>query len=461
MEGPSSSARAPSGHRIDMLQGSLWDKVLIFAVPLAASGVLQQLFNSADVAVVGRFVGNTAQAAVGSTSALVNLFINLFVGLSVGANALIARLIGQGKEDDIQRALHCAIAVALIGGVTMAAVATAAIGPALALLRTPDDVIGQATMYLRIYFAGMPFILLYNFGAAILRSKGDSRRPLYVLFAAGILNVALNLLLVVVFHLDVAGVAIATIIANALSSGLVLWFLVREEPAFRLQFRRIAVHWPSLYRIMAIGVPAGLQGMVFSLSNLCIQYAVNSFGSATMAGSIAGWYYEIFAFFMVAAFGQSALTFTSQNFGAGNLDRCKRIFRICMGLSLACSGLVTLAYLRMPRALIGLYSADEAVIAAGVVRMKCAASLVWLTCFYEICGSSLRALGSSMLPAVITLVGTCLFRVFWVVVLFPRFQDFGMLMLVYPATWILTGGAMMVAYFLKRRKLFRLCGQGL
>ncbi len=454
--------KVPSrNHKIDMLNGSLWDKLLIFAMPIAASSLLQQLFNSADVAVVGRFAGHTAQAAVGSTGPLVNLFINFFVGLSIGANAVIARKIGRGEEESVQKALHCAMAIALISGVAVALVANGIVKPALALLRMPADVVDQATLYLRIYFAGVPFIMVYNFGAAILRSKGDSRRPLYVLMAAGVLNVVLNLLLVVVFHLDVAGVAIATVVSNALSSGLVVRFLLKEDRPFRLYPRRIALDWRSLSLILAIGVPAGVQGMAFSLSNLCVQYAVNSFGPATMAGSVIAWYYEIFAYFTISAFSQASVTFTSQNYGAGKVERCKRIFRLCLGLSLAFSGSMTVVYILAPRALIGIYSTDEAVIAAALIRMKYAAALAWMNSFYESGGSSLRAMGCSVVPAVIILIGTCLFRVIWVLVLFPLFPHFRTLMLVYPATWIVTGAAMMAAYFVLRRKLFRLCGQGL
>lgn len=444
-----------TGHQIDMLHGSLLDKILLFALPLAASSILQQLFNSADVAVVGRFAGNTAQAAVGSSSPLINLFINFFTGLSIGTNAVIARQIGQGENDKIQKSVHTSVALALVSGLAMAFLGIIITRPALNLMGTPSDVIEQAVLYLRIYFGGMPFILIYNFGSAVLRSKGDSRRPMYSLFSAGILNVLLNLLLVIVFHLGVAGVAIATVISNAMSAALVIWFLMTEEPLFRFKLQSLCLDKTSLSSILMVGVPAGIQSMVFSLSNVCIQSAINSFGTITMAGSTDAWYFEAFAYFMVSAFAQTAVTFTSQNFGAGNQERCKKIFNMCMASSLLFSGILVTLFEFGQHFFIRLYTTDEAVISAALIRMSHVLILEWMPSTYEISGSALRGMGHSVLPAMITILGTCVFRILWVFTVFARFHDFGVLMTAYPVSWVLTGSVMIAAYYIIRRKLFR------
>ena len=282
-----------------MLSGSLLDKICLFALPLAASSILQQLFNAADIAVVGRFASSRALAAVGSTSSSINLLINLFVGLSVGANVVIAQFIGQHKMQKVAQAVHTVISVALLSGVFLLALGQFAARPLLTLMRTPPDVIGLSVRYLRVYFLGMPFVMLYNFGAAILRSKGDSKRPLYCLTVAGVVNVLLNLLLVIVFRMSVAGVAIATVVSNMVSATLILSFLAREDAPFRLNLRRLALQKEYVLGIVRIGAPAGLQGMVFSFSNVCIQSAINAFGADAIAGGAAANTFEMFAFFPI------------------------------------------------------------------------------------------------------------------------------------------------------------------
>ena len=298
-----------------MTHGSLWNKLLLFALPLAASSILQQLFNSVDTAVVGRFASSRALAAVGSNSSLIALMINLFIGISLGSNVIISRYIGQ-------KALCSGIFVLVLGQFIAR--------PVLTLMGTPKDVIDLAVLYLRIYFLGMPFIMLYDFSSSILRSIGDSRRPLYALIAAGIINTGLNLILVIVFHLGVSGVAIATVVSNIVSSGILFYILLHEQEPIRVRLCGLSIDWGELKKILIIGVPAGLQGMVFSLANVCIQSMINSFGSNAIAGSAAALNFEFFAYFMVNAFAQTTVTFTSQNYGAGDFKRCKKVYRLCM-----------------------------------------------------------------------------------------------------------------------------------
>jgi len=435
-----------------MLNGPLLGKMILFALPLAVSTVLQQLFNAADIAVVGRFASRQALAAVGSNNATINLLIGLFVGLSIGTNVLIAKFIGQGATERVQKAVHTSIVVALVSGVFLLFVGQVYSRPMLEFMEAPHDVIDLATLYLRIYFLGVPFIMLYNFGSAILRSKGDSKRPLYCLFLAGVVNVILNLVLVIVFHLGVAGVAIATVVSNVISSSLVMWFLFHEEPLVRVSLSRLRLHTEELRGIFAIGAPAGLQGMMFSLSNVCIQAAVNGFGSAAVAGSASALNFEFITFMLTDAFAQAVTTFTSQNYGAGNAERCRRIFWLGMWTSLllkACSIFVIYCF---RSALISLFTVDPAVLPFAMARLRYV--LLWgiTSVPFGVAGSALRGLGRSMIPAVLTVVGTCLFRIAWLFTAFAARHTFVMLMLAYPASWVLTSVMMTAAYFIYSKK---------
>lgn len=448
-------AKGAAGPRqMDMLHGSLLDKILLFALPLAASSILQQLFNSADVAVVGRFAGSQALAAVGGNSSVVSLLINLFVGLSVGANVLIANYIGRGKKDQAQEAVHTAITIALISGIFLIFVGFLAARPLLSLMNTPEDVLDLAVIYLRIYFLGMPFVMLYNFGGAILRSVGDTRRPLYCLLISGMVNVCLNLFFVIVCKLSVAGVAIATVLANMVSSGLIVYFLVHEEGAIRLSLSRLSLKKEHALRMIQIGVPAGIQGMVFSLSNVCIQTAINGFGSNAVAGSAAAVNFEFFTYFVTNGFGQAAVTFTSQNFGAGELERCKKIFRLSMGCGLIFTGLMSMAFVLGRNLLIRVYTVEDPVIAYAMVRVLYVETFACLPVTYEVGGAALRGLGYSMLPAILTVIGSCGFRILWIYTVFQKFSDFFVLMVVYPVTWVITGSMVLAAYFIMRKKAF-------
>lgn len=438
-----------------MLSGSLLDKIMLFALPLAASSILQQLFNSADVAVVGRFAGSQALAAVGSNGSTVNLLLNLFIGLSVGANVVIATHIGRGETQKVQEIVHTVMALALVSGVFLLVLGMIVAKPLLILTESPHDVIDLATVYLRIYFLGMPFIMVYNFGAAILRSTGDTKRPMYCLIFSGVINVCLNLVLVIVFHLGVAGVAIATVTANGVSAGMILYFLTHEEDMIRLHLNKLFFKGEYLKAVGKIGAPAGIQGMVFSLSNVCIQTAINGFGSDAAAGSATALNFEMFAYYLVSAFAQATVTFTSQNYGAGQVGRCKKVFRQSLFSGICFSGLLCAVFMVWSDFFVRIYTVEEAVIPYALARMAHVLVFLWMTNTYEISGSALRGMGHSLLPAMLTLLGSCGFRILWICTVVRKYNSYDILMNVYPVSWVITGGAVMTAYLIIRRKVFR------
>ena len=441
---------------MDMLGGSLADKILLFALPLAASSILQQLFNSVDVAVVGHFASDpaAATAAVGCNGPVINLIINLFVGASVGANVVIANHIGAKDPEKANKAVHSAMTLAVLSGFLLLIIGLIVSKPILTAMNTPDAVLGYAVDYLRIYFLGMPFIMVYNFGAAVLRSIGDTKRPLICLVISGVLNAVLNMFLVIVFHLDVKGVAIATVISNVVSSTLVVIFLIRERSEVHLDIRKLAISRPDLVRILRIGVPAGLQSMVFSLSNVIIQSVLNGFGTAAVAGSAVSINYENFSYFIIAGFTQAAVTFTSQNYGARNAERCRRIFRICMAFSIIFTACLSWIFLLGRSLFASLFTSDPDVMRYAMARMVCILSFNALSSSYEVGGASLRGIGYSMTPALLTIFGTCIFRLFWAYVVTPLCPTFEMLLSVYPISWIITGSAVLIAYFVLRKRAF-------
>ena len=438
--------------QMDMIHGPMFYKILFFALPLAASSILQQLFNSADVAVVGRFAGSAALAAVGGNSPVINLLINMFVGLSIGANVIIANFIGQGREDKVKEAVHTVMSVALISGVSLLLIGIIIAKPILLMINTPSEVINLAVLYLRIYFLGMPFVMVYNFGAAILRSTGETRKPLYCLIISGIINILLNLLLVIVFHLSVAGVAIATVIADGVSAFLVVYFLSHSDDAIRLNIRELSLNKEIVVKVIKIGAPAGLQGVVFSLSNVFIQSAINGFGTHAMAGSSAGLNYEYFTYYMINAFNQTAVTFTSQNYGAKDLERCKRAFRISLVTGMALTLVMSFIFVGATDFFAGIYTNDPVAIKYARIRMKHVTLLECLTGVYEISGGALRGMGHSLLPALLTVIGSCGFRVVWLYTVFKVVPTFTMLMNVYPVTWVITGTMVMTSYLIIRKR---------
>ena len=439
---------------LDMCNGPLGPKILLFALPLMLSSILQLLFNAADVIVVGKFAGDASLAAVTSTGSLINLLINLFMGLSIGANVVVAQAIGHGDQPRTERAVHTSVVISLVSGVLLAVVGFFCARQFLEWMDSPENVIGLSALYLRIYFLGMPASLFYNFGSALLRAQGDTRRPLNYLTLAGIVNVCLNLLLVIVFHLDVAGVAIATVISQYISALLVLRCLLRETGPLHLEPSQLRVDREILGAIVRIGLPAGFQGVVFSISNVVIQSSINSFGDIVMAGSGASANIEGFVYMGMNAFYQTCLTFTSQNYGAGKSDRVDKVLLWCQFDSLV-TGLVlgNLAYLFGPQ-LLSIYSPSPDVIAQGMVR------LLYVSAPYALCGimdvmvGSLRGLGWSVVPMIVSMVGACGLRLVWIATVFQVIHTPQCLYFSYPVTWIITGAVHIICFLVIRKKAY-------
>lgn len=438
---------------MDMLSGELAGKLILFSLPLACSSILQQLFNSADVAVVGRFAGDTALAAVGSCVALVGIFVNLIVGLSVGPNAVLANLIGQKKREHINPMIHTILTFGLILGILLMVIGMLVSRSVLELSGTPDSVLQVALLYIRIYFLSLPCMLVYNFGAAVLRSFGDTRRPMYYLIVSGIINVILNLILVIVFQLGVAGVAIATVISNIVSAVMVLTYLYHREDEFQFRFHKMKIEKKDLKKILMIGIPAGIQGAIFSISNVFIQSGINSFGEAAIAGSSLALNFEYFTYDIASAFAQAAVTFTSQNYGAGNIKRCKKIFWLCMLFGMGFTEILSVVFILWDKFFVGIYTTSASVAAFGIIRMRHVCSLEGLTATYEVESAAMRGMGKSLEPSIVTILGTVVFRMIWMVTVFRMFPTYEMLMNVYVASWIFTGGTIFVIYQLHMKEI--------
>ena len=440
----------------NMLTGSLADKLILFALPLAASNILQQLFNSVDVAVAGRFAEDGALGAVGANTAIIALIINLLTGLSLGTNVVIATLIGQGRKNDIPKVVHTSVAVGIISGLIITVAGIPLSEQMLILIGTPKDILVLASLYLKIYFLGMPFILVYNFGAAILRSIGDTKLPMYALVISGIINTGLNLILVIVFHMGVSGVAIATVVSNVISCVIVMMALIRHKDEWiRFKFSELKIDRYYLKKIFAIGAPAGLQGALFSFSNVFVQSGINSFGKAATAGSSVGLNFEYFTFYMANSFTQAAITFAGQNYGAGNLKRCRKICRQCIILALVFTEIMAFVFgvFRTPFA--SLYTPKPAEIEYAVTRMMNVMIFEGMVALYEVPGGVMRAMGHSYLSSVIAIFGTVVFRLVWMGTVFVKWHSFEMLMTVYPVSWILITVIMLPAYFIVIRKAER------
>ncbi len=440
-------------YRIDMTNGSLLPKLLKFSFPLMLSSLLQLLFNAADIIVVGKFAGHQALAAVSSTGALVNLIVNLFIGLSVGTNVLVARQIGARENDKIYKTVHTAMALSFIGGVILTIFGVVMAHPLLELMNVPSDVIDLSTLYLQIYFLGITAMLVYNYGAAILRAKGDTKRPLYFLTIAGVINVGLNLILVIFFHMGVAGVGIATTISQVVSAGLVFYCLMNEQENMRLRPKEMKVDMPTLVEIMKIGLPAGIQGSVFSLSNVVIQSTINSFGSAVMAGNGAAGNIEGFVYVGMNAFYQSCLTFTGQNYGAGKIDRVKKTLYCCQFLVIVTGLVLGLGAWFFGEPLLSIYASEADVIQAGMVRLGYVARFYFLCGIMDVMVGSLRGLGYSIFPMIMSLIGACLFRLLWIYFIFPLNPIPDTVYVSYPITWIITITAHILTYIYAMHKI--------
>ena len=424
--------KTAKSYEIDMCNGPIFGKLVLFAVPLILSGLLQLLFNAADIVVVGRFAGKESMAAVGSTTSLINLMVNLFIGLSVGANVLAGRYYGG--------------LLLIFAGETFAS-------PLLTMMGTPDDVKPLSDLYLQIYFLGMPGTLLYNFGSAILRAAGDTRRPLYFLLTAGVINAVLNLIFVIGFQMGVAGVATATVISQYISAGLIVQCLVRSEAPYRLRLRELRLVPEKLFSIIKIGFPAGMQGAIFSISNVLIQSSVNSFGSVAMAGSTASANIEGFVYTSMNAIYQTALSFTSQNFGAGKYNRMTKILCYCLGIVVFVGIVMGDGAVFFGRQLLEIYSSDQDVIGYGVARLRIICGTYFLCGIMDTMVGALRGIGYSVIPMFVSLTGACLFRVIWIYTVFAGHRTLETLYLSYPVSWIITFSAHVICYLLIRRSM--------
>ncbi len=439
-----------------MLHGPLLGKIVMFALPYAATGILQQLFNSINVFVVGRFDSSHAMAAVGATTFLINLIINLFLGVSVGANAVIANNIGRRDPQAVHRAVSTTAALSLIGGAILLVVGLLVATPLLRLLGTPADVIHDSALYLNICFFGAPFFMVYNFGAAIFRSKGDTRTPLYILAVAGVINVVVSMVTVIVFHMSVAGVACAYFVSNMFSAVVITTLLWREKGEFRVRLRQIRIYRKELGDILSIGLPAGLQATVFSFSNVFVQSSINKFGYAAIAGASLSITFDTYCYYVLTAFCATAITFTGQNYGAGQVDRCRRIFRLCFLLGGASIFTANMVFVLFGPPIASVFTTDPQVVHYCTSRIYVALAFQWIATSYEIPAACMRGLGKSLAPALLTIFGTCFIRLGWIFLVLPHWYGYEHLMLCYPISWVITGVLVSSVYVAASRKAYRL-----
>lgn len=442
-------------YEMDMCHGPLLGKILIFSIPLMLSGILQLLFNAADIVVVGRYAGSNCLAAVGATSSLINLLTNVFIGLSVGSNVMIARYYGAKDHQATSETLHTAILLSLVSGVILACIGSLLARPLLKLMGTPQDVLSLASRYMQIYFLGMPAIMLYNFGSSILRAIGDTKRPLYFLTFSGVINVVLNLCFVIIFKMNVAGVALATVISQCISAILIMISLIKQEGICHLDLHLLHIHKDKMLEILKVGLPAGIQGSIFSISNVLIQSSINGFGAIAMAGNTAASNIESFIYMSMNSFYQTALSFTSQNLGAKQYERIGKILRICLSL-VVCVGLgMGLIALHFGSELLGIYSSDPEVISYGLKRMSIICTTYFLCGIMDVIVGSIRGLGCSVLPMIVSLIGACGLRILWIFTIFQSYHTLSSLYTSYPITWSITFIAHLICYLIIRHKMIK------
>ena len=444
-----------SKFEIDMCNGSIMDKLISFSLPLMISSILQLMFNAVDIIVVGRFSGSQALAAVGSTTALINIFTNLFIGISLGANVLSARFYAAGRDKEMSEAVHTAITLALISGIIMIFVGVGMARPALALMDTPADVIDQSVVYMRIYFMGMPFFMLYNYGAAILRAVGDTKRPLIFLIVAGLANVVLDLTLVIVIPLGVAGVAIGTVASQMISCILVLWCLHRSEGSYQLCFSKLKLRKEYLKRIFQVGIPAGIQSTVINFSNALLQSSVNSFGSTAMAGYTAANNILGFLYVAVNAITQACMSFTSQNYSVGKQKRMDRVLLDCAILSVGVSLILGVGAYIFGTQLLGIYTSDASVVACGLEILSITTVPYFFCGIMDLIPGALRGMGHSAVPMILSIIGTVGTRILWIYVFFPHNRSLHFLFISYPGSWIFTIVMQAVCFYFVRKKSIR------
>lgn len=442
-------------YEIDMCNGTIMDKLISFSLPLMLSGILQLMFNAVDIIVVGRFSGSQALAAVGSTTALINVFTNLFIGISLGANVLAARFYAAGKDREMSDTVHTAVTLALVSGIVMAFVGLIFSRWALELMGTPDDVIGQSALYMKIYFLGMPFFMLYNYGAAILRAVGDTKRPLIFLVISGVVNAVLNLILVIMFHMDVAGVAIATVISQLISCILVLRCLRTSKTSYQLHFGKLRINTVYLKQIFQVGIPAGIQSTVINLSNALLQSSVNSFGSTAMAGYTAA--NNIFGFLYVAvnSVTQACMSFTSQNYGVHKFKRMDKVLVDCLIISVVTSFSLGCGTYFFGSEILKIYTADPEVIRCGLEILSYTTVPYFLCGIMDLFPGALRGMGHSGVPMILSVIGTVGTRIVWIFGIFPHHRSLAVLFISYPASWMLTIIMQVICFYFVRRKVHR------
>ena len=447
-------------YEMDMCSGSILWKMLAFSLPLMCSSILQLLFNAADIIVVGKFAGDNALAAVGSNTSLINLLTNFFLGLSIGANVLVARFYGAKEEDDARDTVHTAMLISIYSGIILTLVGCIGARQILIWMQTPEAVLPLAVVYLRIYFIGMTATMIYNFGSAILRAIGDTKRPLYYLSLAGVVNVGLNLLFVIVFKMSVAGVGIATVISQCVSAGLILRCLMKNESCIRLDLRKLKIHREKFMKILQVGLPASFQGIIFAISNVIIQSSVNSFGEIAVAGNSAASNIEGFVYVSMNAFHQAAISFTSQNVGAGKYERVNKILiraEMCVVVVGLLLGNLAVFF---GESLLRLYTSNPVVVEVGMKRLNVISRTYALCGMMDVMVGSLRGLGYSILPTIVSLVGACGLRLLWIFTFFrmEQFHSLSSLYMTYPASWIITTLAHVVCFVIVRRKLKKVWG---
>ena len=433
---------------IDMLNGSMWDKILLYALPVAATGILGQLFNASDVAIVGNFASTdkvAAVAAVGANGPVIGLVLNLFIGIALGANVVIANAIGRGDKDTVSRAVHTSVVASVLGGLIVMLIGQLLAKPVLMMLNVPDDVFPLAMTYMRIYLLGLPVMFLYNFESAIFRSVGDTKTPLIALAVSGVLNIILNIFFVTVLDMTVDGVAVATVIANLVSSVILGRKLLKSELSIHVNLKDLRIDWRILWRILKIGLPAGIQSAVFSLSNIIISSAVNSLGKVTMAASSAAFNVEIMAYYILNSFGQACTTFVGQNYGAAQIDRCRKTLKLCIIENIIVTGATMLVMLLSGRFLIGLFNNDPEVIEIGFTRLKIVYTSYIFSLLYEVMSAYMRGYGISLVPAILTMLGVCGIRIVWIYTVFPMSRTFATIMTVYPVSLAATAVLIFIA----------------
>ena len=440
-------------YEIDMCNGSIMDKLISFSLPLMLSGILQLMFNAVDIVVVGRFSGSQSLAAVGSTTALINIFTNLFIGISLGANVLAARFYASGKEKEMSETVHTAITLALISGIIMAVVGLVLAKGALRLMGTPADVIELSTLYMRIYFCGMPFFMLYNYGAAILRAVGDTKRPLVFLIISGVANAGLNMILVIIFHMGVAGVGIGTVISQFISCILVLRCLYKSEGCYQLRFSKLRIQKVYLRQIFQVGIPAGIQSTVINFSNALLQSSVNSFGSTAMAGYTAANNILGFLYASVNAVTQACMSFTSQNYGVGKYKRMDRVLINCLILSVVISGVLGCGSYAFGTEILKVYTEDPKVIQCGLEILSMTTVTYFLCGIMDLFPGALRGMGRSGVPMILSIIGTVGTRIVWIFMLFPQHRSLKFLFISYPASWLFTIVMQVICFFFVRKQV--------